>query len=360
MMSHTRYFLYFPAFVLITVAFLSGCAATTESDAVIDEDELSRYVPSHIGDTGTVSDVSIEELRRLNLVSTNLVSVLLQIPELEPMTVTLQVAKPSTPFGSVLLRVMEDAGFAMQLVTADQGSHYVSYGRRFSETDTGPVTDFRVSVNDIQLTREFVEKSDGIYPASLVSIAGSDFINDIDVNDSIFTEQGGEDSFVSGARSADATSAEVSEVSVNDYDRLPADKQTPRDAVIAAARQRFFESDAQRSAPDLAQFDRYRRTVMIFDDNDSLYLGDANKRSARLLVREFTDDDLLLIKACNDVDGVNQFAQSRAIRVEEEFVGHGIPVSSIFIAPCAQTNYRHPSDNSPVPVEIVHYRSKNT
>ena len=369
--------------VLALTIGLSGCSAVTERfslqtvnepsdswpgdselpgaepvDDGLSDDELARYVPAYIGDIDSIANLSAEQLQRLNLVATNLVSVLVQIPELEPLTVTLQVARPSTPFGNVLLRAIEDAGLAMQLVSADQGSHYVSYGRRFSETDAGPVTDFNVSINNIEVTREYTDKPSGIYPASLISIAGSAFSNGIDVNDTIFAEQGGEDSFVSGTRSPDGQNAEISEVSVSTYDKLPVEKQTPREAVIAGARQHFFESDAQRSAPDLAQYDRYRRTVMIFNKVDNLRLGDANKRATRLLAREVTSEDIILIKACNDVDGVNELANSRAIRVEEELVGNGIPVSSVVIAPCVQTNYRHPTDDSPVPVEIVHYRPK--
>ena len=274
------------------------------------------------------------------------------------MTETFQVARPTTTFGNVLLRVMEDAGLALQLVNSDQGSNYVSYGQRFSETDSGPVNDFHISINNVHVTREYVDKEGGIFPASLISIEGTDFIEAINVDDRPFTEQGGEDSFVSGARTADASTSEITEVPVNRYDRLPPEKQTNRSAIIATARQRFFESDTKRSTPDLSRYQRYRRSVLIFDDTESLHLGDANKRSARLLVREFDTNDLLMIKACNDVDGVNDLALNRAIRVEEEFIGHGIPVGSIYLAPCAQTNYRHPADNSPVPVEIVHYRER--
>jgi len=87
-------------------------------------------------------------------------------------------------------------------------------------------------------------------------------------------------------------------------------------------------------------------------------MGAANKQAVRLLVREFSDDDVMVIKACQDADGSDQPSMNRAIRVEEELVGYGIPTESAYIAPCARTSYRHASDDSPTPVELIHYTPK--
>lgn len=367
-------FLLTPVILFQLVLLASGCAfnGPPTDDAVtntndsssnlqdnsssVTSEEAQRYVPTHYGNTDLITALDVTELRHLNLVSTNLVSVLLQIPELEPINTTFQITQPTSAFGSVLVRVMEDAGIALQLVSSDQGSHYVSYGQSFSITDTGSINVFSVSVNEVEISRNFTFKSDGIFPASLVTINGSGFTDQIQVDDAIFVAQGGDYSFVSGTRTRDASQSTIEEVTVNENDRLPLDKLPPRESVIEEARRRFFLSDTLRSPPDLTNFERYRRAVLIFEDKSSLMLGDANKQSLRLLVREFEDTHLILVKACNDVDGVNNFAEDRAIRVEEEFVAHDVPISSVFLAPCVQSNYRHPADNSPVPVEVVHYR----
>lgn len=361
---------------LSILLLISGCALNTpvaedaDTSPVDDSAEFSdntakvttvvaqRHVPTHFGDTDLITALSVSELRQMNLVSTNLVSVLLQVPELEPINTTFQITKPTSAFGNVLVRAMEDAGIALQLVSSDQGSHYVSYGQSFSITDTGSVHVFSVSVNDVDISRNFVLKSDGIFPASLVTIDGSRFTDQIQIDDSIFVAQGGDDSFVSGIRTQDASQSTIAEVTVNEYDRIPLDKLTPRESVIEEARRRFFLTDTERSPPDLSNFERYRRSVLIFEEKSSMMLGDANKQSLRLLVREFEDNHLIMVKACNDVDGVNNLAEDRAIRVEEEFLAYRIPISSVFLAPCVQSNYRHPADNSPVPVEVVHYRPK--
>jgi len=340
-------------------------ANTAESSDALDSpaepQELVAFMPTRIGNPDVFDGVSIEELHQLNLVATNLVSVLLQIPELRPTSVTLQVTQPISAFGNVLVRVLEDASFALQLVSSDQGKHYVSYGRRFSETDRGPVTDFNLSVNDISLSREFVVNSNGIFPASLMRVYGTEYIERIEIADSIFKEQGwqsGTDSFVSGLNSEDATTVGVSEIRLKPSERLPVEEQTSRLTVLAQATQNYFSTDPLN--PQLSEFDRYRRAVLVFDDKNEMYLGQSNKRVARLMVREFNKDDLYVVKACNDMDGVNKKARLRAIRVEQELIGNGVPQTSVYLAPCTPTNYRHVADNSPVPVEVVHYRPKNS
>jgi len=348
---------------LTTALAINGCATSPadKPEALADAKEVTEYYPEHIGDPNVVARVPIAELRRLNLVAVNMVSVLQQIPELEPLTVTLQVARPKTPFGSTLVSAMQEAGFALQLVPEDQGSHYVSYGRRVAETDTGTVTDFEVSIGDIRLTREFAQKATAIFPTSLMNIAGTRYAANIVVADDIFKEQGGaRDSFVSGTRANDSNIAQIREVRVNEYDRVPLDKITSHEAVLSSSRQHYLESETQRRTIDLDEFTRYRRAVFIFDTSDSLFLGETNKRSISLLAREFGDEDLLVVKACNDVDGANDLAQQRALRVEEEFASYGLPVDSIYLAPCARTNYRHSADNSPVPVEVILYRPDPT
>ena len=333
----------------------------TTSDTPSDAQALASFTPTRIGNPDVFDDVNITQLRQLNLVATNLVSVLLQIPELRPMSVTLQVKRPISAFGNVLVRVLEDAGFALQLVSADQGKHYVSYGRRFAETDRGPVTDFNLSINDISLSREYVVNANGIFPASLMSVYGTEHIERIEMIDSIFKEQGVQANaglFVSGLRSEDSTSVGVDEIKVKPDDRLPFAEQTNRLTVLAQAKVSFYGADPLN--PQLSEFDRYRRTVLVFDNKDKMYLGQSNKRAARLMVREFNKDDLYVVRACNDMDGVNKNATLRAIRVEEELIGNGVPQASIYLAPCTPTNYRHSADNSPVPVEVLHYRPKES
>ncbi len=308
-----------------------------------------------------LAETSAIERGQLQLIATNLIATLVQIPQLRPTMATLQVSTPQSAYGHALLRALEDAGFGMQLVSADQGKFYVSYSKRLSETESGEVTDYTLSVGKIGLAREYIIIEDAVYPSSLMNISGTNSIADIALADNIFAEQGGDGTaFISGARGGGAANPdlEVSTVDVNDFDELPIDKRTRQGLVFAEARQRYFEKEAERSTPNLADYDKHRRTVLIFDDNSTQMLGNTNKLAVRLLMSEFSDDDIILIKACQDADGSDRPSMNRAIRVKEEVSGFGIASESSFIAPCARTSYRHASDNSPTPVELIHYRPK--
>ena len=341
---------------LATPLLLSAC----QSKPVVRDD--SQFLPFYDGNADVVAQTPLEELRALQLISTNLVSALIQIPEMRVGSTTLQVSSPRTAFGNTLIRALEEAGFGIQRVSADQGLNYVTYGKRFSETETGPITDYRVAVGDIEVRREYEINGGSVFPQSLMLVSGSNSIVDILLDDEIFAEQGGiGDSFISGvgSESISGPSTDIRTVTVNDYDTTPLDKRTTQVGVLNRARQRVYQEDSASKPVNLSDFAQMRRTVLIFDDQTSRVMGRGNKQAIRLLVREFKAGDIYSITACTDVDGANEAAQFRAIRVEEEFVSHGISASAVQIEPCIRASYRHSSDNSPVAVSVVQYRSIN-
>ena len=325
--------------------------------------DVDAVTPRIGGNPAALQEISAQERAHLQLISTNLVSTLVQIPSLQSGTATLQINDPKTPFGNAIVRALEDAGFGLQRVSADQGQNYVSYSKRVSETEAGMVTDYNLSVGKVNLRREYSLVGNLIYPSSLMTISGTDSLRNIELTDAIFAEQGGiNDAFISGVQfdgEPDPTLA-VKTVDVREYDEIPLDKRTPQNIVFDQARHHYFEMQAKRAPPPLDSFDKYRRTVLIFDDDSTQTMGDANKQAVRQLVSEFSDDDIMMVKACLDADGQNDAAMNRAIRVEQELLGFGIPRESTFIAPCARASYRHSSDNSPTPVELVHYRPRES
>ena len=345
--------------LICCTTLLGACASSTDIPYGISADALTPRIG---GNTEALDEISATERSHLQLIATNLVSTLVQIPTMQSGSVTLQINEPQTAYGNAVVRALEDAGFGLQKVSADQGKNYVSYSKRISETESGLVNDYQLSVGRISLRREYRLQDEAlIYPSSLLSVDGTDSISDIVLSDAIFVEQGGRaDAFISGVQLEGEPDPDlaVKTVDVRDYDELPADKRTTQNEVFDQARQHFFEIQANRAAPPLERFRKHRRTVLIFDDNTTQLMGNANKQAVRLLVREFSDDDIMLIKACLDADGSNDAAMNRAIRVEQELLGFGIPPESTFIAPCARASYRHSSDDSPAPVELLHYRPR--
>ena len=354
------------ALALCAGAWGAGCVApgTAPDDGAPETAAPLRreaLVPRLGGDAAALDETDDAELRRLRLVATNLVAALVQVPELRPEIATLQVNRPTNAFGLVLVRALEDAGYGLQVVTDDRGQNYVGYSRRVAETEVGEVTDYRVAVGAVSLTREYTVEGEAIFPASLLRIEGVERVPDIELADGAFAEQGGPSrSFVSGTRGVGATAggATIDTVDVYDYDALPVEARTSPDEIIAGSRERSVLAAEAADAPDLDAYAEYRRTVLIFDDPDTSFMGASNKRAVRLLVRDVAPADLLVIRACRDFDGRDDEAMRRGVRVEEELVGLGVSPDSAWIAPCIGASYRHASDDSPVPVELLHYRPR--
>ena len=337
----------------LALALAGGCASAPPRDD-------TRWLPRSGGDPDAFEGLSTAELEQLALVSTNLVAVLVQLPELSPASVTLQLSAPGSAFGNTVLRALEDAGYGVQRVPADQGRHYLAYRQRFATTDAGPVTDYELRVNAIRVQREYVHRETAVYPSSLVKIEGSAALaDDIVLDDEPFREQGGDDeAFVSGVRGSEAP---PSELTATEFDVLPSEERTDgRDLLDQTRRHRTLAVAAldTETRAALERLERVRRAVLIFEDGASHRMGVANKQAVRLLARDVHADDLLVVSACTDTDSPDGTVRAHAARVIEEFLGHGLPSGAVRLAPCTRPSFRHASDASPVPVEVVQYRPR--
>jgi len=339
---------------------LASCASPQVETGGIS---VEAVAPRIGGNTAILQSITAQERAHLQLIATNFVATLVQIPAMQSGSATLQINNPATAFGNAVVRALEEAGFGLQRVSADQGQNYVSYSKRLSETESGLVTDYTLAVGRVVLSREFSVEAGAIYPSSLMNIDGVRSTDNIALADEIFSEQGGDgNAFISGIQLAGSAGPDliVRTVDVNSFDAVPLEKRSTQESVFEKARLRHRAQNAKRSLPDLQLFDKYRRTVLIFDNNSTQVMGRSNKLAVRLMIREFSDDDILVIKACQDADGSNDASLNRAIRVEQELAGFGVPNSSSYIAPCSRSGYRHTSDDSPSPVELIHYRAKKS
>lgn len=348
-MQHSRSL----AGIVCVALLISACQS-----AVVRRDN-ALFLPRIGGDAQIVSKTSLAELRRLKLIATNLVSALVQVPEMQVSNTTIQVSKPASAFGNVVVRALEDAGFGILRVSADQGLNYVSYGKRISETESGLVTDYSIAIGDIEVRREYIVRNKHVYPSSLLIVEGSDQIVDIKLDDTLFAEQGGTgDSFISGVGTSniDGPSTDIGTVTVNDYDQTPQDKRTSHIDLLQQAKQNYYAEGAESNRSNLDNYNSIRRTVLIFNNKDTRIMGKGNKKAIELLAQNYELGDLYKISSCVDVDGSDASATIRGIRVKEEFVIRKVDSEFVYIAPCTRASYRHSSDKSPVAVTVVQLR----
>jgi len=340
----------------IALAGIGGCVEIATTTA--GPKGLALFQPRLNGTLDKMERTSPAQLRQFQLVSADLVSALMQMSEFDPAAVTLQVSAPVSPFGNTLVRALEDAGYGLQWVSADQGSRYVSYSERFSRTNTGSVTDFEINVGPIHIRREYNIADEMVLPSSKMYVSGTSKQQKIDLNEEMFREQAvGGTIFVSGVvdPQTHAVITQADDVVVSDFDRLPINKQMSSAHVLDLTRQLVTRRRFADSAPDLSEYGKFRRTVLLFQDNQSGLLGTGNKQVVSLLVRRFNDDDLFVISPC----GTKESALAHGMRVEREFLSYGIPQQAVVIASCASAAYRPSSDDTLIAVTVVHHRRKD-
>lgn len=312
--------------------------------------------------SGCASNAEVEKTQPLvakpdglDLIVTDLVSTMIQIPNYNPVVTTLQFARPNTVFGEKLLVAVRQAGYGVQLVEGDLGPNYVSYAERLANTDLGEVTDYLINVNELEIRREYRNTENGVYPSSLMYVSGLDDDREIVVNDWFFAEQGGDEAFVSGVDTGEVGAVgieAVNEILADKNQAVRPDRRTRQSAVLDQAVQKMHESQRKQESAIPTGYRRTKKMVLLFADNQTLTLGPHNKAAILKFLELRGPEDIIEISACDDADGENRMAEQRAVRIKEELQGHELPMSKIVEAACVRASYRHESDDSPVPVAL--------
>jgi len=338
---------------LLLAASLGACTSGP------DERAQARDEPLVGGDRDALAAISSNERERLRLVAVDLVGTLAQLPELAPAGTTLQVKRAKTAFGTLVVRALEDAGYGLQRVTADQGRNHVGYSQRFARTDIGEIDDFALSVGRVTLARAYTTEDGRVLPSSPISIDGLETLPDALPDERPFLEQGGaRSSYLSGVELAgNPEEGRVYSVDVGPDDGVSPAERTGASGVFARARERAHDTSVAAGAGVPPGRRRAGRTVLLFHGADATRLGFGNKLAVASLLERYLDGDSFLIRACHDRDGRDTPSRARAIRVRDELLAHGMPPTDVHIAPCVPAGYRRAAGHAPAPVELVHYRA---
>lgn len=293
-----------------------------------------------------------------DLVATDLVSAMIQLDELDPITTTLQYSTPATAFGRSVIAGLRQAGYGLQRVDLDHGSAYVSYAMRYAETNSGTVTDYLIQVGDIELRREYRISNGRFYPASLLFITGASDTSQVVIDPALFTQQGGEMSFLSGVQSA-----HTSLTGIRDIDQarsVPAARgKIPTSSErMDAIRVRHTLSSLNRSASKarLAPVNRQalQQLVLVQPTDNHHFIGINNKRSIHTLLEAFRQGDELVLTACSAVRSETVDTNQYLVRVSEALLYAGVDRNALRQKPCVGTGLSQASHRAIV--TIVHHR----
>ena len=296
-----------------------------------------------------------ERLPDPDLVARDLVYTLAQVPELHPLKSTLQVSEPLTPFGRRVQARLEEAGYGLQRVAADQGPRFVRYSTERSASETGERNRYAISVGDIALSRDYARDARGTRPDSRLLVEGVE-PQPLATDPSLF-EAGVPEPLAAVLFEAEVE-PELREVALGAA--LPEPAPTTFGGAI---KRNMYETLMSNYADVFGEYEDVEQSVLVFP-NDSLRLGEENKETIARYVDELDPEtDVLSVIGCSHGDteisnGNELLAIGRANRVKEAFLFAGIDHRQVLEESCWAPEFFEPMPRRGVVLTLKRRRGR--
>jgi len=321
-----------------------------------------------------------ERFADVELIAADLVNALMQIENKHPINTTIKMLQPKTTFGSALKVVFENAGYGLRMGSGDVAGDTVSYSVEPQQRENeGRHYTYLISVGNVKMKRDYFVQARGVTPSSNLFVIGADPAV-IKLNDGIFESQHEplKQIVADAAQSQGLLPTRVIEPvlppapvvlpnSNNKSDPPVVVRAVPKQApqvlseslalinlpapvnssttdngdrfAMVKPRANMYELGRSNYEELLAGFSEVHQEILIFP-NDSMILGEGNKRRVRAIARMIErDTDVVSIIGCSHgrssiKNGNAVLATCRAQRVMQEFLTEGIQESRILEEGC--------------------------
>jgi len=325
-------------------------------------------------DNADAASLVANDFARSRLIADDFVAAMVQLPQLEPNATTLTTTIPASRFGQLLMHSMQSAGYEFRVQASnftnntETSNPALSYFvNRRSEVDdaisSNPISsilgvyEFMIEAGTVKLKRSYEVDTDGVWPASSMYVLGADAAG-LQLDASLFDDQHRKPNLPAGAiiasapeevlPTSDSTDSPLRNPALNaraytsPTNRVSAQPMAGPlpNAVSTSARSSgpMVKLPIKRNMYDLERsnyaelFDNYEtleRKVLVFA-NDSMIMGDSNKKVTEAIARNFdSSTDLISVIGCSHGstalrNGNAVLANGRASRVKEEFLIAGI------------------------------------
>ena len=295
----------------LALAFSQGCASLAERDAGSE-------------DTARIAQ--------------NLVYTLTQLPEVNPLTTTVQISDPKTEFGQEVVRLIREVGYGIQPVPDDRGGNYLRYRVSNTASELGTETRYGISIGDVSVERGFAQRDDRLVPVTAQRVDGSEQTY-VTLDDALFDAQ-------IGATASQVVFDDELEPSFADAagNAIPV-TPTPapglsNDDFGARVKQNLYNANVASNFVDVfAGYEDVQSATLGFP-NDSLRLGERQKAIIERYAAELRPGtDLLSVVGCSHgptaiANGNTVLALGRANRVKEALAYAGVPPAVVLDEGC--------------------------
>ena len=278
-------------------------------------------------------------------VAVELVSVLGQLPGLDPFSTTAQVSPIQSEFGDSVVDALQDVGYGVQRVSTDQGTTHVSYRMTQSIENSRTVTEFEVGLRGVRVARNYAKSSNRWAPTSAIRVYGAEPVRVL-VNDDLHPHSAEARRQITGVVFHDAQGniLESRDFTVlvgggGNSDSGAIDSSTVQRSLSLGqasvfGRQRAYAIEDQRNFKTVAE------VVLHFPSDNPSTLGARNKRAiAALLQRHENNTDRFVIQGCSQGatlmwDGTESLSMERQQRVNKELLVSGVSPEAIVEEGC--------------------------
>lgn len=312
----------------LAMLLISGCGSMGGTDKGFSfKNLLSSGDSPEVGYEQNSSEVDYQQIAE------NLVHSLIQIPQLNPGIVAIEIPEAETEFDTQVRTALVSSGFKIGL--ASSSTDALLAGSEIKETSipSGVHTAYGVSIGDVSIARAY-EVVDGLtVPMSPQLIVGTE-AQAIEVNDELFGP--GDNSLASVEFQAPGSDENVRVMPVT------FEKAQPK--LLAAnsndvRQQNYFDIGQSNYGGVFDEYEDVISTVLIFP-NDSLRLGGSNKAIIDQYVSQMDPDtDVLSVIGCSlgpttIKNGNSLLAIGRANRVKEAFMFSGLDHDQVLEEGC--------------------------
>lgn len=318
--------LLFSTIGLLSVVLMVGCAPASKS--LTDN-----------------PDSSIKNDPSLRLVAIDLISVLGQLPNFDPWSMTVQVSPTRTSYGKAIVDALSDAGYGVQRVSADQGRNHVEYKETSIIENTGLSNAFEIEVRGVRIARNYERSKDRWVPSSPIRVFGAEptrlvVFNELHGDEQETTQFSSGVVFHSGngdVLESRETRVGVTRIDANSSDDTSAD--LAKRALLLSQASTFTRQRASADE-DSKKYQSIAEVVLRFPSADPNTLGENNKQAiAKLLKNSNADTDRFVIQGCAHGktlvwDGTESISLERQQRVNKELIVSGVEPGAIHELGC--------------------------
>ena len=294
---------------LLLLSVVSGCAwlpAKSIDDAPgVTEDLVSDNRPS-----------SSDEL-----IAYDLLSAMSKLDGFKPSSTTVQTLPPSSTFDFAMRSALERLGYATRTVESDVGNNLLKYSMsNLPDEDYRVHRKYKLSFRSVILERSYLFDLQDVKTGSQLMVAGA-----------LPIEHTPTDTVLTSAKVTDNSLAGLTDASTKSFGGLK-------------PKRNVYEIGGSNYAQILNKREQVKKSVLIFG-NDSLVMGDVNKREIDTFVEAFNPElDLFSIIGCSHgatsiVNGNALLATGRAQRVKEALLYAGVPEDRILDEGCWDPKY---------------------